>query len=42
MEIFKNFGDNGPGRDKIEIAMQNGRYRVFLFGDEVDLGPFIE
>ncbi len=42
VEIAKDFGGNGPGRDKIEIAMQNGRNRVFLFGDEVDLGPFIE
>jgi plasmid segregation protein ParM len=41
-EIAKEYGGNGPGRDKIEIAMQNGRSHVLLFGEQVELAPFIE
>ncbi|RJX72676.1 ParM/StbA family protein [Pseudomonas sp. LS-2] len=40
-EIAKEFGGNGPGRDKIEIALQSGKQHVYLYGEAVALAPFI-
>lgn len=41
-EIAKDFGGNGPGRDKIEIALQSGKQSVYLYGDAVELAPYIQ
>lgn len=40
--IAQEFGGPGPGRDKIEIALQRGKPYIQLYGSKVDLQPFVD
>lgn len=41
-EISKDHGGEGPGRDKVEIALQNNRNTVLMYGDRIDLTPYVD
>lgn len=41
-EIAREHGGDGPGRDKIEIALQNNRESVLMFGNRLELAPYVD
>ena len=40
--IAREFGGPGPGREKIEIALQRGKPYIQLYGSKVELKPFVD
>lgn len=41
-EVAREHGGEGPGRDKIEIALQKDRKEVLMFGHRLPLQPYID
>lgn len=41
-EFAMEHGGEGPGRDKLEIAMQNNRDNVLMFGERIALAPYVD
>lgn len=41
-EVAREHGGEGPGRDKIEIALQKDRKEVLMFGQRLPLEPYID
>lgn len=41
-EVAMEHGGEGPGRDKVEIALQNNRNTVLMFGERIDLNPYVD